>query len=209
MTIPPSVAAPTGLHLAIGRYGRPREWQCAYRVGREDIDYRRTVAARRSAEVVLALCRPGGRVVLHTKAFYPAGAYRLLTGGVQPGGDLLEAVRREAREETGLDVTIERFLGIIHHRFTHGQSIAPLDSYVFSVDGPGGALRPEDVGERISGYREVPVADLPGVARHLQALPAGWLGWGRFRAVPHLLVYEALAAADAGPRDADGGVHGG
>jgi len=174
-----------------------------------DLDHRVTVAAGRSAEVVLALCRQGGRVVLHTKAFYPTGAYRLLSGGVQPGEDLQEAVRREAQEETGLDVTIERFLGIIHHRFTHGEAATSFDSYVFSVGGPAGELHSVDVDERIAGYREVPVADLPGVARHLQSLPADWLAWGRFRAVPHLLVYEALAAPGAGQVGEGGAAHGG
>jgi len=201
MTILPSVQGPRGLHQAIGRYGHPREWQCAYRVSCDELDYWRLVVAKRSAEVVLVLSRPGG-VVLHTKAFYPAGAYRLLTGGVRPEEDLALAVQREAQEETGLNVTIDGFLGIIHHRFAHGEDVALLTSYVFSVHGPAGPLRSLDEAERITAYREVPVEALPEVARHLRALPPDWADWGRFRAVAHCLVYQALGAprmADAGP----------
>ncbi|NLD42817.1 MAG: NUDIX hydrolase [Chloroflexi bacterium] len=188
----PKVAGATGIEHAIAACGRPLEWHCTYDSSSDGLAYWQLVAADRSAEVVLPLRRTDGLILLHTKGFYPAGTFRMLTGGVRPGEDLLAAAAREAREETGLQVTIERFLGIIHHLFVHrGDSVA-LDSYILLAVGPGEAPHPADEDEGITGYREVPAEGLLAVAKQLEALPAEWAEWGRFRASPHCLAYEAL-----------------
>lgn len=145
----------------------------------------------RQAEVVLVIRRPNGRVVLQTKGFYPPGAYRLPTGGIRPQEDLLAAVRREMREETGLEARIVRFLGVLCYRFTRRGEAMTRASYVFLLQAGTEEMRPQDGQERISGFREVPVDELEGVAAHLEGLAGEWAVWGGFRALVHRFVAEA------------------
>ncbi len=88
---------PTGLASAIALYGRPEEQELAIPVSRETLEYWRELKDGRVAEVVLLVRRPNGNYLLHTKPFYPEGAYRLMTGGIHAGEDLIEAALREAR----------------------------------------------------------------------------------------------------------------
>jgi 8-oxo-dGTP pyrophosphatase MutT (NUDIX family) len=48
--------------------------------------------------------RPQEGLLLHTKTIYPTGAYRLPTGGIQPGEAALATLAREIAEETGLEL---------------------------------------------------------------------------------------------------------
>jgi 8-oxo-dGTP pyrophosphatase MutT (NUDIX family) len=161
-------------------------------VTRATYEYWRDVRRKRSAEVVLALRRLNGLFLVHTKAFYPPGTYRLLSGGIKAGEDLEVAVRREAFEETGLAIAIERFLAIAHYRFAFQGQESPFTSYLLLVAEMSGALQCNDRDEAISGYAEVTLDQVNALADDLEALSADWRDWGRFRAIGHRLVVEAL-----------------
>ena len=70
----------------------------------------------RAGEVCMVLRRPSGKLLLSIKTFYPRGAYRLPTGGVDHGEPILDALLRETAEETGLGVEVRRFLAQIAYR---------------------------------------------------------------------------------------------
>ncbi len=193
----PSVEGPSGIQRARTLYGIPVEWWCRYDVRAGGIDYWQHVAASRSAEVVLVLRRPSGRILLHTKDRYPSGAYRLPTGGVRPGEDLVAAVVREGAEETGLRVSVERFLGIIHQTFAAGDQSTALDSHILQVTAEDRVPAPEDSSEGITGFTEVTAEGLLAVADELEGLAEPFEDWGRFRATAHRLVYEALTGRSA------------
>ena len=184
----------SGIEEAAARFGPPIEKSYRLDVGQEDFRNREKIRAKRGGEVILAVRRKSGEYLLHTKAFYPPGAYRLPSGGVEQGEDLATAVGREAIEETGLNLSIERFVGILRYRFCWEGLESDFTSYVFLLSEIGGALAAQDVGEQISGYREVPLGELPEVARALEHLAVpGWETWGRFRALAHRFVAEVLA----------------
>src|SRR5215213_7182507 len=89
----------------------------------------------RYGEVCMVVRRPNGRLITAKKTFYPAGAFRLLTGGVDHGELIAAALRREVAEETGLDVMVRRFLAVIEYQLRGGwglgdgsQGRAELDS---------------------------------------------------------------------------------
>ncbi len=181
-----------GLQEARERYGVPVERAYTFAVSQDTFHYWEVERRKRVAEVVLALRRRNGNYLVHTKSFYPLGIYRLLSGGVKPDEDLLLAVQREVMEETNLEVRIERFLGIQYHRFEWQGAIRFFTSYLFGLAETGGALQVNDVGEKITGYREVDLNGLLVLAQQLEALPPDWIDWGRFRATAHRLVVEVM-----------------
>ena len=149
-------------------------------------------------EVALFIVRPSGNVILHAKEFYPEGVYRVPTGGIGWGEDVVTAVHREAREETGLTVAIERCLGVLEYEFRYLGETLPFVSYVFLLRENGGQLRPQDEGERITSFREVPLTELDAVARNLRAIEADWRDWGQYRAIAHSFAAEILDIGQVG-----------
>jgi len=198
----PNALGPTevpGLAAAIDAYGCPAERLVEYEVSKESLLYWQRVAQSRPGEVVLVLRRRNGRYLVHTKEFYPQGTYRLMTGGIEPGEDLLQALEREVREETGLQVSVERFLAIIHHRFRHVEQTVRFVSHIFLIREhmtPGSDPSPCDGEEQISGFRETDLDGLLKLARQLEALPDQWRDWGRFRASVHRVAWETIREGD-------------
>ena len=145
--------------------------------------------------------RPNGTVLLSIKTFYPRGAYRLPTGGIHPGEPVYDALVRETHEETGLETTVERFLARISYRAAAGGPAPLFHTFAFLLQETGGTLGALDTTEQLEDWREAQVADLPGVAAVLDDLRTtsahdiggDWRAWGKFRAVVHRVVHEALS----------------
>ena len=148
----------------------------------------------RRGEVVLAIQRPDGRTLLHTKRFYPEGIHRLPSGGVHPDEPVLSGVIRETKEETGLDVIVDRFLGTVEYEFCRGDQRLPFVSYVFLLRADNNRPVVQDPEEQITGFRYVTPPEIRAVAAQLRTLPPQWADWGRFRAPPHDLVADVLGA---------------
>jgi 8-oxo-dGTP pyrophosphatase MutT (NUDIX family) len=178
------------------RYGEPITREIAL----EDIGFDPVGNPSRFAEVCMVVRRPTGNVLLSIKTFYPRGAYRLPTGGIHADEPIHEAVLRESREETGLELETRRFLAALTYRAGAGGPPV-FHTFAFLLDDPSGApVRPLDLHEQIESYREVPVDELPRVAERLDRIApdgapgiANWDAWGRFRAHAHRAVHEALA----------------
>jgi 8-oxo-dGTP pyrophosphatase MutT (NUDIX family) len=158
----------------------------------------------RYGEVCMVIRRPDGRLITAIKTFYPAGAYRLLTGGIHHGERILDALLRETAEETGLDVVVRQFLAAISYGQPGRQGQPMLfRTFAFLLEEIGGTLQCLDPAERLAEFRPIAVEALPALADHLDRLPdevsmeigGSWRAWGSFRAVVHRAVYEALAGA--------------
>jgi NAD+ diphosphatase len=63
----------------------------------------------RTDPAVIMLVRDGDRCLLGRQAVWPDGMYSALAGFVEPGESLEEAVAREVREETGIEVADVRY----------------------------------------------------------------------------------------------------
>jgi len=177
-------------------------------------DYMRTIDMRkRPGEVCMVIRRPNGRLITSTKTFYPKHSYRLPTGGIHPGEAIFDALLRETQEETSLTVEVRRFLAIVRYEADPTSATSTDDTaliedglyafttYAFLLDEIGGELRAADETERIAGFREIAVDDLPTIADHLEHIGAesdavrtygDWAAWGRFRAITHHVVWQAL-----------------
>jgi len=154
----------------------------------------------RYGEVCMVVRRPNGHLLTMTKTFYPTGAYRLPTGGINHGESIFDALLRETHEETGLHVEVRRFLALAAYRVASVSDTPVFYTFAFLLDETGGTLAPIDESERVEGFREVAPDELVGIAEYLEQLHANydeeidgnWHDWGEFRAAIHRLVWEAL-----------------
>lgn len=181
----------------MSRYGPSRRLHVSIAMAETEFTYwwqKLVEQCNRRGEVVLAIQRADGNVLVHTKSFYPAGLYRLLTGGVFPWEKVLFGARREAKEETGFDIRIARMAGIVTYHFYNGGRYMPFVSYVLLARSDEARPTAADTAERISGFRFVPPAQLRYIAQTLRQLSGHLAGWGAFRALPHELVADALDA---------------
>jgi 8-oxo-dGTP pyrophosphatase MutT (NUDIX family) len=87
------------------------------------------------------------RLALIRKPTFPPDIWRPPGGGVKPGEDFVEAVKREALEETGLHVELDRYLVEARAVFHFGEP--PLDwrTHVFSALTTDEAIEPLDTVE--------------------------------------------------------------
>ncbi len=188
----PSLVDPIEIADLAARYGTPLHWERSLEVSAKTVEERRRKDFEQRGEVVFAVPRPGRRVLLHTKAFYPPGAYRLLSGGIIIGERVEAAAQREIREETGLATKLARMLGVVEYKFRHDGAQVEFVSYVFSTTKTTGSPRAIDEQEQIAGFRDVAWSELEQVGERLENLSGDWHDWGVFRAIPHRLVLQAI-----------------
>jgi 8-oxo-dGTP pyrophosphatase MutT (NUDIX family) len=181
------------------RYGEPRRIDATIHDGFDDPIRRKD----RFGEVLMAVRRPNGKLLVAIKTFYPRGAYRLPTGGIHHGESIHDALVRETKEETGLDTVVRRFLAAIAYRGRSSPSAAPLfHTFAFLLDELGGTLEALDTDEQIEDWRELAPSELRAQAAVLEGLTTqgkksiggSWADWGRFRAIAHRAVADALDA---------------
>ncbi len=151
----------------------------------------------RRAEVLFAITRPSGRVLLHTKPQYPQGIYRLFTGGIGLKEPVLTALEREVLEETGMHCEIQRFLGLCTYTFTKNDFHMEFATYLFHLSALADERpQPQDRDE-IAQIGEIALDGLPLVAAHLRGLNEKRKVWGDWRAIGHEVAFQALSRRTA------------
>lgn len=107
----------------------------------------------RISPAVIVRITKGDRILLAHNAKFPAGRYGLIAGFVEAGETVEETVRREVREEAGLEVTEVRYLRSQPWPFPDSLMLA------FEAKWKSGEARPD--GEEITELRWCGVDDLP------------------------------------------------
>ena len=129
------------------KYGTPAEVRLSYEMTRREFDMvRRSQKHGRAHDVTLFILK-GDSLVVINKPMYPAGAYRAPSGGINPGEDFEEGSVREAYEETGLAVELERYVLRARVKFTSESDVIDWTSHVFTATPVGGTLGPIDLRE--------------------------------------------------------------
>ena len=170
-------------------YGKAEVEEIEVGIDRDLFQNRFLKSSDRRGEVVFAIQMPEG-ILVHHKAFYGDGVFRLLSGGIDYGEKVVDALRREIEEETSLTLSSGRLLGVQDCQLVYGSRSVRFVSYVFYVRAAGD-LYP-DPKENITEFRTVSLTGLAAIAEDLRRAPAPQEGWGRWRALAHDLVYQRL-----------------
>ncbi len=146
------------------RYGSPREVALAYEMTPREFDMvRRSQKHERAHDVTLFIIE-GERIVVIKKPMYPPGAYRAPSGGVAPGERFDDGAIREAHEETGLRIALEKYILRARVKFTCEGDVIDWTSHVLTAHSTGGALQPIDTHE-ITEARFAEIDELMGSVR--------------------------------------------
>lgn len=176
------------------RYGEPLEIRREYEMTEREFD---VVAGSRkhgrSHDVTLFIIEEDSIVVIK-KPMYPPGAYRAPSGGISPGEDFEAGALREAYEETGLRVAIEKYILRAFVRFTCRGDLIDWTTHVFSARRESGELQPIDTHEIVEA-RLATVEELRGTIREV-LLRTGSTGL-RYRAELGDLVINRLIETGA------------
>jgi ADP-ribose pyrophosphatase YjhB (NUDIX family) len=130
----------------------------------------------------------GERLALIQKPHYSAGLWRPPGGGLKQGEPFAEGVRREAREELGVEIELTRYLVAARPVFRHEGTAIPWTTHVFAAATATTELSPLDTHE-ISAARWGTLDELQGPIR--ERLLATRRGLWRYRVALH----DAAAAA--------------
>jgi 8-oxo-dGTP pyrophosphatase MutT (NUDIX family) len=170
------------------RYGEPvrLEWEGEISEREHSLA---TYNPRRSHDVTLFILN-GERLALIRKHAFEPGIWRPPGGGVKPGEDFVEGVQREALEETGLRVELQRYLVDATARFVYDPDDVPWRTHVFLATTDDEVLRPQDADE-IEAARWSAMPELSGPLR-ARLLATGRAFW-RYRVALHDAAAEALS----------------
>lgn len=130
----------------------------------------------------------GERLALIRKPMFPPDVWRPPGGGVKPSEDFVEAVAREALEETGLRIELERYLVEARARFVY-EGALDWRTHVFLAHTADEEIAPRDT-EEIAAARWGTLAELAGPLR--ERLLATDRAFWRYRVALHDAVLAAL-----------------
>lgn len=113
----------------------------------------------RSHDITLFIAKDNGYIFI-AKPFYPAGLFRAPSGGVHPREDFIIGAKREALEETGAEITLNKYILRIAVRFFSGEAYIDWTSHIFTAAYLSGEIDPQDRHE-ISAARLVTLDEIP------------------------------------------------
>jgi 8-oxo-dGTP pyrophosphatase MutT (NUDIX family) len=144
------------------RYGTPNVLEWEGRISEREHGIA-TYDPARTHDVTLFILN-GDRLALIRKPMFPPGVWRPPGGGVKPGEEFVAAVRREAFEETGLDVELERYLVEARARFLYRSQGLDWRTHVFLATTSDEHIAPVDTDE-IADARWGTLEELAGPLR--------------------------------------------
>ena len=172
----------------VAHYGRPDSLAWTGEISRAEWQLATYDPARRH-DVTLFVLDAEGRIALIRKPHFADGVWRTPGGGIKNGEDAEAGAVREALEETGLDVRLERYLVASRARFVCDGRELPWRTHVLLARTDGHTLAPQDADE-IADARWGTLDELAGPLRE-RLLATGRAFW-RYRVALHDAALSAL-----------------
>jgi 8-oxo-dGTP pyrophosphatase MutT (NUDIX family) len=170
------------------RYGEPRPLAWQGEVSAEEFALAGASPGRRH-DVTFFVFDATRRLALIRKPSYPNGLWRPPGGGLRPNEQFEAGVRREALEELGVDIVLDRFLVSTEARFRSSGRLIDWRTHVFSASTGTEELYPLDRHE-IAEARWGTLDELAGPLRAAM-LETGRAFW-RYRVALHDAALAAL-----------------
>jgi 8-oxo-dGTP pyrophosphatase MutT (NUDIX family) len=148
-----------------------------------------TYNPNRMHDVTLFILDPADRIALIRKPQFEGGIWRPPGGGIKPGEDFETGAEREAYEETGLRVRLERYLVAARATFLYEPHDLAWRTHVFLARTDDTDLAPADA-EEIAGARWGTLDEVGGPLRD-RLLATGRAFW-RYRVALHDAALQAL-----------------
>jgi 8-oxo-dGTP pyrophosphatase MutT (NUDIX family) len=145
----------------------------------------------RTHDVTLFILDPERRIALIRKPPFAPGVWRTPGGGIKPGEDFTAGAEREALEETGLRVTLDRYLVDAHAALLNPAGDVAWRTHVFSARTTDEELAPQDADE-IAEARWGTLDELAGPIA-VRLLETGHALW-RYRVALHEAAIAQLRA---------------
>jgi len=171
------------------RFGEPRELRWEGEIS----DREWSIATHnpvRTHDVTLFILDPSERLALIRKPHFTGGVWRPPGGGIKPGEDFAAGAVREALEETGLRVELQRYLVDARARFVNGGRELAWRTHVVLATTADTELVPRDPDE-IAAARWGTSAELGGSLR-ATLLATGRAFW-RYRVALHDAALAAMS----------------
>ena len=142
------------------RFGHPDVLSTVQSMTSQEISrVKSTMTNGRSHDVTLFISK-GDRFIFIAKPFYPAGLFRAPSGGIHRGEDFIEGAKREAWEETGVEIELLKYILRVNARFESGNGFIDWTSHIFKAEWLTGDINPIDNREiseaRLVGLDEIP-----------------------------------------------------
>lgn len=125
-------------------YGRPDEVSKVQSMRPPELEtVRKSMKGGRAHDITLYIKKDDGFIFI-AKPFYPPGLYRAPSGGVRPGESFVDGAVREAMEETGVSIELEKYILRINVRFQSPDNSLNWVSHIFTARHTGGEIDPVD-----------------------------------------------------------------
>lgn len=147
------------------KLGKPQVQHMEFEIGDMELAFVRATQKHGRAHDITLFIFNDDHLALIRKPMFQRPIYRAPSGGLNPGESFEEGAKREALEETGLEVELEKYLLRVHVRFTSEADHLDWTSHVFQAREVGGRLEAHDtseIAEAIYGTIE----ELQGPIRH-------------------------------------------
>ena len=178
------------LTAAEKKYGSPRELVMSFPMNLQEFEMlQASMRDGRNSDVTIFIFKDD-QVVVIAKPWYPPGLYRAPSGGIKPGEDLELTAKREALEETGSEIELERYVLRIRVTFTCNGKKREWTSHVFTARYLSGDLRPIDIRE-IKKVTHLSLEELSSLEGELLKQNSGGL---KYRAALHKAAIAEIKA---------------
>ena len=176
------------LEAIVNQFGTPRHVSFEFTV--TENEFRRIQSSQkhgRKHDITMYIFKDN-KVIVIAKPFYPPGLYRAPSGGLRPGESFIEGALREAREETGCSIKLERFLLQSDVHFKSEVGVIAWTSFVMQAVYQSGDFQFTDHEE----IREVRLAELHEFETFGKIMRTTDIGGLHYRAALHEAVAPLL-----------------
>jgi len=129
------------------KYGKPKYLRMSFSLDSKEFENLiDSMRDGRNSDITLFIFKDG-KIIVIAKPWYIKGLYRAPSGGWKPNESLEESALREAYEETGVKIELDRYILRIEVTFSHKDKEVLWTSHIFTAQYLSGELQPIDKGE--------------------------------------------------------------